>query len=125
MTKFIFRDQSLSRLIKTQSSENKTSLTVPSLQNNSVQLQLKNQVECVNEFFTLLATAHECLAQDYDSGFQSWEEINSNVSYGGPSPDEITLVDAAKNLGYAYIGGSGDKIETWIGGKKKEFKLFA
>jgi len=32
------------------------------------------------------------------------EEEENEIYYQGPSPDEITLVDAAKNIGYKYLG---------------------
>jgi len=34
--------------------------------------------------------------------------------YGGPSPDEITLVDAAKNLGVVFVGSTGNAINLKI-----------
>lgn len=45
-----------------------------------------------NEYFTLLSTAHECLVEK--------DEATGQLNYQGPSPDEITLVDAASRLGY-------------------------
>lgn len=39
--------------------------------------------------------------------------------YQGPSPDEITLVDAASNLGFKFLGASNDRIELEIKGNKQ------
>ena len=43
------------------------------------------------EFFIALSTAHEVVADVDKSG---------KLIYQGPSPDEISLVDAAKEIGY-------------------------
>jgi phospholipid-translocating P-type ATPase (flippase) len=53
----------------------------------------KNQTDLVKEFFFLLSVCHDCLVDTNEEGVSS---------YQGQSPDEITLVDAAKRLGYEY-----------------------
>ena len=57
----------------------------------------KTQQDLVHEFLFLLSVCHDCLVDIDDDGV---------VTYQGQSPDEITLVDAAKRLGYEYAGAS-------------------
>jgi phospholipid-transporting ATPase len=53
------------------------------------------------EYFFLLSSTHECIVQV--------DEKTGATSYQGPSPDEITLVDAAMNLGFKYVNGSASE----------------
>jgi hypothetical protein len=48
---------------------------------------------------------HECLLQTNEKIEKS--NFREYYNYGGPSPDEITLVDAAKNMGYVFTGLNG------------------
>jgi len=54
-----------------------------------------DQNELIHEFLVILALCHECVVEKDESG-----ELN----YQGPSPDEIALVDFAKQMGYVYKG---------------------
>jgi phospholipid-transporting ATPase len=69
-------------------------------------LKFLNQKELIDSYFLLLASAHECLIQI--------DEKTSEISYQGPSPDEITLVDAAMRMGFQYRGGSASQQEFLI-----------
>lgn len=40
----------------------------------------------------------------------------NHINYGGPSPDEITLVDAAKHMGFVFEGSEGNKLYLRING---------
>lgn len=51
---------------------------------------------------------HECLVQVNEKVEKS--NFKDYYNYGGPSPDEITLVDAAKNMGYAFTGLNGSEL---------------
>ena len=51
------------------------------------QIQFRNQKDLSEEYLKILALAHEVVADTNKQG----EKI-----YQGPSPDEITLVDAAR-----------------------------
>ena len=43
--------------------------------------------------------------------------------YSGLSPDEITLVDAAKNIGIVFEGMEGNLVELNVFGRKKKMEL--
>jgi len=90
---FNFKDRRLSGLLNNgeYSDEKFNALDIRSL-DGKVNLSMNSQFGLANEYFTLLATAHECLVEkDSETG---------KLEYQGPSPDEITLVDAASRLGY-------------------------
>ena len=77
-----------------------------------------HQTDLVDDFFYNLALCNECLIERDDD-----DEI---LAYQGPSPDEITLVTAAKELGFQYEGNDTDsktcnrlgpqkfKVHRWI-----------
>lgn len=62
----------------------------------------------------LLATAHECVVE---------EDKEKNLVYQGPSPDEITLVDAAKNMGFVYSKADNQYAYLKIQGKEERFEV--
>jgi phospholipid-transporting ATPase len=49
--------------------------------------------ELADEYMLILSLAHECVVET---------DKNGDFKYQGPSPDEITLVEASKNMGYFY-----------------------
>jgi phospholipid-transporting ATPase len=49
--------------------------------------------ELAEEYLTALAVAHEVVSEVNKKGVKF---------YQGPSPDEITLVDAAKEMGFEF-----------------------
>ena len=77
-------------------------------------VEYKTQTELVREFFLLLSTCHECLVDISDTGVKS---------YQGQSPDEITLVDAAKRLGYEYMGANSTSKTVEIFGRSNRIKV--
>lgn len=78
-------------------------------------ITLKTQKDLINEYFFLLASAHECIVhKDTDTG---------KVTYQGPSPDEITLVDAAMNMGFKFTGASASTQEFEIQGAITKVRL--
>lgn len=54
-------------------------------------MHFKSQSALVSEFMKVLALAHECVPE---SVIKDGEKF---TFYQGPSPDEVTLVDFAKN----------------------------
>lgn len=74
----------------------------------------KNQVDLAKEFFLLLSTCHDCLLDVNEEGISS---------YQGQSPDEITLVDAAKRLGFEYLGSSSTTKTINILGKTEKIQV--
>lgn len=81
------------------------------LDGDHVLLNIHDNIELAFEFLKLLSTCHECIIDS---------EKNENlIRYQGPSPDEITLVDTARHLGFVYLGRTTNEvIVDWKGNKK-------
>jgi magnesium-transporting ATPase (P-type) len=116
-------------------------------------LKILNQSEYLNYFWLALCTCHEIISisknkqklkQKYDDNLflshnsrneiEESENPNSEISdkdideddelvYHGMSPDEITLVEAAKQVGYEFRFRSNNEIIVKIQGEEKVFKL--
>ncbi|CAD8207799.1 unnamed protein product [Paramecium pentaurelia] len=112
---FNFQDVELSAILKGEGSTGDMPINLKIVsQDGKQQVTLSNQRELIEEYFFLLSSAHECIIQ-YDK--------NQNASYQGPSPDEITLVDAAARLGFQFTGSSASEQCFKILGKEKKVKL--
>ena len=48
---------------------------------------------------------------------------DQSLSYQGTSPDEITLLDAAKEVGYTFLDRNSDTIFLNILGRNQNYKL--
>lgn len=68
--------------------------------------RIKSLQGLADHFLLILAICHDCICE-YD------KENNNAISYSGMSPDEVSLVDAAKHLGYIFKGvtNSGKLLE--------------
>ncbi|CAK90837.1 unnamed protein product (macronuclear) [Paramecium tetraurelia] len=115
---FNFQDSTLTGIIEDNAayqnqSELPRKLIIQSNDKNAT-LEIKTQKQLVHEYLMLLSSAHECIAQ---------KDKNQQINYQGPSPDEITLVDAAMNLGYRFEGQSANEQEFTIKGKQKKVEL--
>ncbi|CAD8048326.1 unnamed protein product [Paramecium sonneborni] len=115
---FNFQDQILTGIIEgnadcQRQSDQQRQLIIQSNDKNA-SLEIKTQKQLIHEYLMLLSSAHECIAQ---------KDQNSQITYQGPSPDEITLVDAAMNLGYRFEGQSANEQEFTILGKQKRVEL--
>ena len=112
---YSFDDLNLLALIKGDTQNSKYSILHYELTNREGSRTLyviKDMVQLVNEFLKLLSTCHECLVDS--------EKNEDMIRYQGPSPDEITLVDTARHLGFVYLGRSmSEMIVDWMGEKKK------
>jgi len=112
---YSFEDQNLLSLIKGDILNSKYSILDYELKNKDGTQTLfiiKDMVQLVAEFLKVLSTCHECLLDS--------EKNENMIRYQGPSPDEITLVDTARHLGFIYLGRSVNEMEVdWIGQKKK------
>lgn len=75
----------------------------------------KEQIELVNEFFFLLSVCHDCLMER--------NQETGDVTYQGESPDEITLVDAAMNMGYMFLGSASAYKTIKHFGEKKNIEV--
>ena len=74
---------------------------------------IKTQYDLACEFFKLLSTCHECVIDSEKN-----KDMNM-IRYQGPSPDEITLVDTARHLGFTFLGGSTSSLTIeWLGMNK-------
>ena len=47
----------------------------------------------------------------------------NQLTYQGTSPDEITLLDAAKEVGYSFIDRNSESMTIEIFGRKKTYRL--
>ena len=65
--------------------------------NGKTSKTFKSQREATIEMLKFLALAHECLPET-----KTDSEGNQTIFYGGPSPDEVTLVDFSKNQGVVF-----------------------
>lgn len=65
-------------------------------------LEVKDHKQLADQFLKCMSLCHECIV-DKDNG-----------KYIGPSPDEITLLDTAKNLGYIYQQSINKKTQLKI-----------
>lgn len=82
---------------------------------------IKTQHDLAVEFFKLLSTCHECVIDSEKN-----KDMNM-IRYQGPSPDEITLVDTARHLGFKFLGSSTTTMNLeWLEQKKSValLKLF-
>ena len=72
----------------------------------------KSQGEAMEEFILNMAINHEIMAEKYNGINESNNmDDNDNILYQGTNPDEITLVGAAKELGFCFMGKIGNIIE--------------
>ena len=72
----------------------------------------KKQSDLVKEFFNLLSLCHNCVLEIDDRGQR----------YESESPDEIALVQTAKDVGYKYSGPSKGYQILEVFGKKIEIE---
>lgn len=55
----------------------------------------------ISEFMKVLSLAHECVREVAKENF---------YFYRGPSPDEVTLVEFAKDLGFTFLGETENSL---------------
>ena len=65
---------------------------------NIKECPFKSQGEAIEEFVLNMALNHDIVCED----------INGDIQYRGTNPDEVTLVGSAKELGYCFLGKSGN-----------------
>jgi magnesium-transporting ATPase (P-type) len=53
----------------------------------------------------------------------SFNYQTDQLAYQGTSPDEITLLDAAKEVGYRFLDRTSETMKVEIFGKEKTYKL--
>lgn len=74
--------------------------------------------EITLEFFLNIALNHNVLVN-----IEEENKTNANSSYSGSNPDEVVLVQAAKEVGIEFIERVGDKYTVKINGNITEFTL--
>lgn len=77
--------------------------------------EINNQKELVHEMLQMMATCHECIIErKKETGY---------IHYQGQSPDEIAIVDAARHLGFKFLGNDQKTISLDILENNKELEL--
>lgn len=79
------------------------------------ELVLKKQNEYLHQFWLNVALCHDVITM-----------VNNKTgekAYQGTSPDEITLLDAAKEVGYAFLDRDSESLQISIFGRKKTYRL--
>jgi magnesium-transporting ATPase (P-type) len=113
-----FKDERLDNLHKGTMSENpqiNLSLYHHSDQQSSKPLlTFKNQIDLAREFLFLLAVCHDCILDTNEEGVST---------YQGQSPDEITLVDAAKRLGFEFFSANSTSKNIRIFGTPTRIRV--
>jgi magnesium-transporting ATPase (P-type) len=86
----------------------------------------KSISEAIEEFLLNMALNHDIVIDNFTNN----KKINGieDIKYQGTNPDEITLVGAAKELGFCFLGKFGDilRIKRIIfssEGKKEKFEI--
>ena len=69
----------------------------------------------IREFFTLLALCHTVLVENDDQTHE--------IKYKAQSPDEAALVSAAKNLGFACLNRTDNKVEIDVMGELRTYTV--
>ena len=72
----------------------------------------KSQGEAMEEFILNMALNHEIMVEKCNErNANNSADDNDKIIYQGTNPDEITLVGAAKELGFCFMGKIGNIIE--------------
>lgn len=103
-----YYDEELNRLVKGNGDSRLPRPLVVTQRNGQQALTFNTYKQLAEEYLLALGCAHECVVE---------EDKHKNLIYQGPSPDEITLVDAAKNMGYVYRRSDNQFIYLQIQGK--------
>lgn len=100
--------------MKNKQGDKNVGLSMHTVDKSKKTFEISKQSDLVREFFTALSTCHECLVEKQSDGY---------LSYHGPSPDEVTLVDTANRLGYSFIGGSENNKKISVDGREEDFEV--
>jgi len=85
----------------------------PCSEYNQCEVALRNQADYLSEFWTAVLLCNEVVA---DTEAQ-------RIVYMGASPDEVTLVDAAKQIGFVFLHRCPESIQTSINSQLMEFPI--
>lgn len=107
-----FRDDGLTKLIASGAGDER--LSQPITVKGGSTITFSSQKELAEEYLLCLATAHEVMAEKDKTG---------KMKYQGPSPDEITLVDAAKDMQFEFLRSTQSSTVVNVKGTEKTFEL--
>lgn len=107
-----FRDDKLTQLLET--GHGNEGLSTPIHVKGGSSVNFSNLKDLAEEYLLLLSTAHEVVAEKDKEG---------KVVYQGPSPDEITLVDAARDMNVEFVKSTQSTTTVRIKGNEKTFEL--
>ena len=110
---YSFEDKRLDVLIKKMNKGEKINFELKDERGRKV-YKIQTEQELVENFMLTLSVCHDCML-DGDSD----EELN----YQGPSPDEVALVDSAKNLGYVFLKTTNSGKVIKINGEEEEIEV--
>ena len=89
----------------------------------TVNYRISTRLQLVTEYLTILATCHECMI-DYVGGVPKYQVyFFLRVNFQGPSPDEITLVEAAASCDFIFLGGSEHSRKVKILGTEQIIEI--
>lgn len=71
------------------------------------------------EFMTVMSVAHEVVSEDptklSEDGEEDEEEVDpKKLIYQGPSPDEVTLVEFARERGFSFIMSNDSVVKMRV-----------
>lgn len=77
-------------------------------ENGAETMRITSQYDLMKEFMTVMSVAHEVVAEDPNALLannieEDQNEDPSKLVYQGPSPDEVTLVEFARERGFCFI----------------------
>ena len=91
---FSFKDDYMERMIKNEVSGDQLNLDFTNSKGEVI-YSTEHTSDLVKDFMLSLSLCHDCILE-YD------KTDEDNFYYQGPSPDEITLVDAARHMGFIF-----------------------
>ena len=106
---YSFEDKNLMKLLNGSTSGDLQRIIFENVSGKSV-FSLNNLAEIARHFLMTISLCHECIIE------------SNGVSYQGPSPDEVTLVDAARHLGYAFLKSTNSGKVVLVNGEETEFE---
>jgi len=76
---------------------------------------MKKQNEYLHQFWLNVVLCHDVIT--------TMNHETNQLTYQGTSPDEITLLDAAKEVGYSFLDRNSESMTIEIFGRKKTYRL--
>ena len=82
-------------------------------------MSINSQSQLMIEFMTVMSVAHEVVSEDptklSEAEGDEEEEVDpKKLIYQGPSPDEVTLVEFARERGFSFIMSNDSVVKMRI-----------